>query len=91
MNHKRAAKDQKYGFGGKKSGRKRNDAHSAGDTTGWSTRRNRDMKGFVSPNSKSKPGKAGKPVNAGASRPGKRARQGQSQGNARPNKRQRTH
>jgi rRNA-processing protein EBP2 len=87
-NHKRMAKDSKYGFGGKKSGRKRNDASSSGDTSGWSTRRNRDMKGFVSPNKN----KQGKPAaNAGGSRPGKRARQGQTQGNKRPNKRQRTH
>lgn len=50
-NSKRLAKDAKYGFGGKKRGKRENDAASSADISGFSTRK---MKG----KSTSRPGKS---------------------------------
>ncbi|KAK6876336.1 rRNA-processing protein EBP2 [Candida tropicalis] len=50
-NSKRLAKDAKYGFGGKKRGKRENDAQSSADISGFSTRK---MKG----KSSSRPGKS---------------------------------
>lgn len=50
-NSKRLAKDAKYGFGGKKRGKRENDATSSADISGFSTRK---MKG----KSSSRPGKS---------------------------------
>lgn len=50
-NSKRLAKDAKYGFGGKKRGKRENDAASSADISGFSTRK---MKG----KSSSRPGKS---------------------------------
>ncbi|KFZ02755.1 hypothetical protein V502_11547 [Pseudogymnoascus sp. VKM F-4520 (FW-2644)] len=54
--NKRAKKDEKYGFGGKKRHAKSNDAHTTGDLTGFSSRK---MKGQSKPSAaKARPGKA---------------------------------
>jgi rRNA-processing protein EBP2 len=54
--NKRAKKDEKYGFGGKKRHAKSNDAHTTGDLTGFSSRK---MKGQSRPGAaKARPGKA---------------------------------
>lgn len=44
MSHKRESKNERYGFGGKKRGSKRNDAESAGDMSSFSSKSN--LKGF---------------------------------------------
>jgi len=44
---KRKLKDQKYGFGGKKRGLKKNDAVSAASMKDFDTRKNNDVRGFV--------------------------------------------
>ncbi|SPN98889.1 related to rRNA processing protein EBP2 [Cephalotrichum gorgonifer] len=54
-NHKRAKKDEKYGFGGKKKYSKSGDAASSADLSGFSVKRNRSA--FKGP-SKNRPGKA---------------------------------
>lgn len=51
-NHKRAKKDAKYGFGGKKRHAKSGDAISSGDMSGFSAKR---MKGQGGPGAKRKP------------------------------------
>ena len=50
-NSKRLAKDAKYGFGGKKRGKRENDAASSADISGFSTRKMKDK-------STSRPGKS---------------------------------
>jgi len=67
---KRKAKDLKFGFGGKKRGRKINDAQSAKDMSSFDPRKNSDVQGFSAGEIKGK-NKKGK-----LKRPGKSKRQG---------------
>ncbi|KAJ2722096.1 RRNA processing protein [Coemansia sp. Benny D115] len=62
-NKKRQMKNEKFGFGGKKRGRKNNTADSSADISGFSTKRNKSAS-FSGPSKKSK-----------AQRPGKSKRQ----------------
>jgi rRNA-processing protein EBP2 len=55
QNHKRAARDAKYGHGGKKRYKKSGDAMSSGDLSGFSSKR---MKSGGGGAAKKRPGKA---------------------------------
>lgn len=81
---KAAAKNAKYGYGGKKRGQKKNSADTAASTSGWSTARNKTVDSEFK--NKLAHHKGSKGTKGGASRPGKRKRQQQSGG---PNKRAR--
>eukprot|EP00161_Ancyromonas_sigmoides_P011872 TRINITY_DN2998_c1_g1_i1.p2 TRINITY_DN2998_c1_g1~~TRINITY_DN2998_c1_g1_i1.p2 ORF type:complete len:326 (+),score=162.08 TRINITY_DN2998_c1_g1_i1:184-1161(+) len=77
-NAKRARKDDKYGFGGKKRGAKRNDATSSRDVSGFSLRKNREGTGAAAFRGKGKgkgKGAAGAKPGAAQARPGKARRQ----------------
>ena len=56
VSRKRSAIDKKFGFGGKKKGKKRNDAQSTNDTSGFSVKKNKAA--FPGMRSKHRPGKS---------------------------------